>query len=387
MPKLWIILLVCGLSVTIGRGVVLEDVTKGKEDDVKCFGIGSIVAKILQWIFREPPVSSRDGRVRFLVHSRTSQVPYQLFAEDDQFEISFSSFKPERRTVFIVHGFLAHGEQAWIQKMVKAYLEFDDVNVIAVDWSQYSNILNYYKAVVNAQNAACAILKFLQLTVASYRETREWGDIHLIGHSLGAHVSGMAADGFKEMVSRWKITRITGLDPAQPCFAASDLSLGKTDAPFVDIIHTNGQFFAGMGLGMKDPIGHVDFYANGGQRQPGCSKEVSIWEKPRAEIMESVCSHKRSYEYFIESLQLAARNMSNKFWGHEWNQSPIDAAVFVGKDCEDENCVEMGINADKYEHRGVFFVSTGSTNPYVVITELDRQDILEQLEIDGSSIK
>ncbi|XP_015116860.1 phospholipase A1 [Diachasma alloeum] len=360
-----------------------EDSTKGKEDDVKCFGIGSLVAKILYWLFNNKPAPAVDERVKFLVHTRNSKVPYRLYAEDDQFEIALSSFKPEMKTVFIVHGFLADGAESWIQEMAEAYLAFEDVNVIAVDWSQYSNILNYYKAVVNAKNAARAIVKFLQLAVASYPETKNWGEIHLIGHSLGAHVSGMAAEAFKEIVSRWKIVRITGLDPAQPCFAASGLSLRKTDAPFVDIIHTNGKLLAGMGLGLRDPIGHVDFYANGGQRQPGCWREGSKWDRPRAEIMEAVCSHQRSYDYFTESLRLAAEKMNNKFWGHEWDQSPLNASKLVGKDCSSDDCVEMGINADKYERRGTFFVSTGNNNPYCVVTESDRLDILDQLSIDG----
>lgn len=92
----------------------------------------------------------------------------------------------------------------------------------------------------------------------------------MIGHSLGAHICGVAADEFKKITSAWRITRITGLDPAQPCFTNSSLSLDVTDAPFVDIIHTNGQLMSRLGLGLPQPIGHVDFYPNGGKAQPGC---------------------------------------------------------------------------------------------------------------------
>lgn len=42
--------------------------------------------------------------------------------------------------------------------------------------------------------------------------------------------------------------------------------LSKTDANFVDVIHTNG----GM-LGFPISVGHADFYPNGGGiYQPGC---------------------------------------------------------------------------------------------------------------------
>ena len=57
-----------------------------------------------------------------------------------------------------------------------------------------------------------------------------------------------------------------GLDPAGPLFrrnTAAGLTRGSGD--FVDAIHTDGQVF-----GMMTPIGHVDFYPNGGKTQPGC---------------------------------------------------------------------------------------------------------------------
>jgi hypothetical protein len=41
--------------------------------------------------------------------------------------------------------------------------------------------------------------------------------------------------------------------------------LSKYDASFIDIIHTDINYF-----GMMKPIGHVDFYCNGGKNQPGC---------------------------------------------------------------------------------------------------------------------
>lgn len=40
-----------------------------------------------------------------------------------------------------------------------------------------------------------------------------------------------------------------------------------TDAAFVDVIHTDGGIF-----GFPNPLGHADFYPNGGKPpQPGCS--------------------------------------------------------------------------------------------------------------------
>ena len=85
----------------------------------------------------------------------------------------------------------------------------------------------------------------------------EFGNLHFIGHSLGAHICGYAAKEMRRRLSKWSVNRITGLDPAQPCFKDSDKSLGLSarDAHFVDVIHTNGRLLSELGLGLPVPIG------------------------------------------------------------------------------------------------------------------------------------
>ena len=67
--------------------------------------------------------------------------------------------------------------------------------------------------------------------------------------------------------------RISGLDPAEPLFQGMppEVRLDPGDAKFVDVIHTDSKEFYKGGLGMEQPVGHVDFYPNGGKAQPGCS--------------------------------------------------------------------------------------------------------------------
>lgn len=49
--------------------------------------------------------------------------------------------------------------------------------------------------------------------------------------------------------------------------AGIDGHLTSSDAKFVDVIHTDGGIF-----GFPNPIGHADYYPNGGRPlQPGCS--------------------------------------------------------------------------------------------------------------------
>lgn len=67
------------------------------------------------------------------------------------------------------------------------------------------------------------------------------------------------------------ISAIPGLDPALPLFSpGSDTErLSSSDAGFVDVIHTDGGI-----LGYPWPLGHADFYPNGGiPLQPGCIQQ------------------------------------------------------------------------------------------------------------------
>lgn len=65
----------------------------------------------------------------------------------------------------------------------------------------------------------------------------------------------------------------SGLDPAMPFFVTvnKDQKLDASDAVFVDVIHTNA-----FVQGKIEASGDVDFYVNGGIRQPGCWSESSM---------------------------------------------------------------------------------------------------------------
>lgn len=92
--------------------------------------------------------------------------------------------------------------------------------------------------------------------------------LHLIGHSLGAQLSGLIGRDIIEKTNHMrKIHRITGLDPAGPgFFFGSNLhALDASDATFVVNIHTDAPLF-----GAPCATGHVDFWPNFATVQPGC---------------------------------------------------------------------------------------------------------------------
>lgn len=66
-----------------------------------------------------------------------------------------------------------------------------------------------------------------------------------------------------------------GLDPASPLFrqvlGSSLPALSADDAQYVDVVHTDAARNFVNGFGLFKPIGHVDYFPNGGLNQPGCA--------------------------------------------------------------------------------------------------------------------
>lgn len=167
---------------------------------------------------------------------------------------------------------------------------------------------------------------------------REIASCVCLGHSLGAQICGAAARHFSQSTNRL-IPRITGLDPANPCFHSGERLTGlfRGDAQYVDVIHTNPGC-----LGKKDSIGDIDFYANGIRPlQPGCY-DVS-------------CSHGRAWEYYAESV----------YPGNEFNFMARKCSSI--KDFLSQYCIgplyPMGY-ATPINLKGNYFLTTNSRSPY-----------------------
>lgn len=85
-----------------------------------------------------------------------------------------------------------------------AYVDTGGFNIISVDWSSFANDVNYPEPAILTASIGYAIAKFLDRLVKI--TSINASDIHLIGHSLGAHVLGICGSYFKN----GKIGRITG---------------------------------------------------------------------------------------------------------------------------------------------------------------------------------
>ncbi|XP_058794380.1 uncharacterized protein LOC131666051 [Phymastichus coffea] len=344
---------------------------------LNCFGLPiAAFANVVEKIFTQ---STKAEDVRFYIATPTNHTLTTVRV--DNFTLQNTNFDIRRPTVVISHGFMATGRDDWLTEMKDAFLKLDDLNVVLVDWQKGSNVWNYYSAAISTRIVGLQIAKLFAkirgLAQASPNTPgiKEWGSLYFIGHSLGSHICAHAAyliaESQKNNSDRWLVTRITGLDPAQPCFSEADLKLrlDQHDAPFVDVIHTNARHILFLGLGLPEKLGFADFYPNGGQTQPGCGKiDPSVWEfllLPSDIIKETICSHGRSHDYLIESLvDHAAGNCT--FVGFKWDKQSKEVVKFSKEKCSNGFCTEMGINAAEHypQNAGVFFVPTREEAPF-----------------------
>ncbi|KOB70977.1 Lipase, partial [Operophtera brumata] len=111
-----------------------------------------------------------------------------------------------------------------------------DLNIVVVDWGNAA-MVNYILASYNVASVGRILTEFLNFLI---EEGVSMDDVHLIGHSLGAHVVGIAG----AYVKQGPIDTITGLDPALPLFTLGnkDARLDKHDARHVEVIHTCGGY-------------------------------------------------------------------------------------------------------------------------------------------------
>ncbi|XP_030093085.1 lipoprotein lipase [Serinus canaria] len=212
------------------------------------------------------------------------------------------NFNHTSKTFVVIHGWTVTGMyESWVPKLVDAlYKREPDSNVIVVDW------------LVRAQQhypVSAAYTRLVGKDVAMFIDWMEeqfnypLNNLHLLGYSLGAHAAGIAGN-----LTKKKVNRITGLDPAGPTFEYADelTRLSPDDAEFVDVLHTYTRGSPDRSIGIQKPVGHIDIYPNGGGFQPGCNLGEAlrlIAEKGLGDVDQLVkCSHERSIHLFIDSL-------------------------------------------------------------------------------------
>ncbi|XP_004701324.1 pancreatic lipase-related protein 2 [Echinops telfairi] len=295
-----------------------------------CFGHLGCFSNEKPWAgtFQRPlklfPQSPKAIDTRFLLYTNENQNNYQRITATDPNTINGSNFQADRKTRFIIHGFIDKGEENWLSDMCKPDL-----------------------------------LSLPLQTEMGHRPE----NVHLIGHSLGSHAAGEAG---RRMGGR--LGRITGLDPAEPCFQGTpeEVRLDPSDAMFVDVIHTDAApIIPFLGFGMSQKVGHLDFFPNGGEHMPGCQKNIlstivdinGLWEGTRDFV---ACNHLRSYKYYSNSITTPDGFLGYPCASYDKFQ---ENGCFP---CPHGGCPQMGHYADQFKGKTsavgqAFFLNTGDS--------------------------
>ncbi|XP_043682139.1 pancreatic triacylglycerol lipase-like isoform X3 [Vespula pensylvanica] len=254
----------------------------------------------------DPNLIAED--VTFELYTRNNPVQAYFLKVDDIIGLKESPFESENPTKILIHGWTDSANTYWLQDFRQNYLTVGNYNVISVNWFPAS-LKEYWIAAKLTRQVGKYIAEMLNFLVSQTDLSLD--DIHILGHSLGAHVAGFAG-----MEVSGTIGRITGMDPARP---------GT--------------------LGFIRSIGHADFYPNGGTfRQPGCPV-----------FSAQYCSHARAHDFMGESI------INPLTFGAVQCNSWIE---FKAAKCRDNSTIVfMGENVSR-NARGSFFLETNPQPPF-----------------------
>ncbi|XP_063549198.1 pancreatic triacylglycerol lipase-like [Cydia strobilella] len=264
---------------------------------------------------------------QYWLYTRLNPTDPQVIVHGDADTISSSNYVASSPLMVLVHGWNGDGNSTMNPTITDALLAVSDANVIVVDWSALASSL-YSTASAGVPSVGQYLGNFLVWLINT--AGGDWDNVHLVGHSLGAHavaVAGRMAGGLA--------TRVTGLDPAGPLWRGNDDAISSNAGTYVECIHTDGGI-----LGLFNPSGDADFYPNGGRNpQPGC--------------LISTCSHSRSHQLFASTVRY---NHLNGSLCDDINQAQINqcsGATF-----------KMGNSDLSKQGNGIYGLTTGASWPF-----------------------
>ncbi|KAH8287984.1 hypothetical protein KR044_011537, partial [Drosophila immigrans] len=247
------------------------------------------------------------------------------------------SFSLRRPTVIFITGWGTTINRSNAGPVAKAFACRNDTNFMILDAANFIRTF-YTWAAVNTETIGRFVAEALLKLDRRY-VTR---NVHVVGHSLGAQIAGATGRYYAELGDGTKLPRVTGLDPANPCFYDNDRLPGTQsgDAKYVDLIITN------PGLaGTSDDAGDGNFFVQGlVPIKSGCTGLEAIG-----------CSHQRAVDVFTESIY---PNNTQNFKG---NYCAAYANLWTGRACSNIRTATMGYAATR---SGLYYVEANPSEPY-----------------------
>ncbi|KAI8433106.1 hypothetical protein MSG28_013958 [Choristoneura fumiferana] len=322
--------------------LLLASLAVSSADNPISFGSLKNMVKVPTAITNLPKPSNPLDAVKPLVIPNSNPIDFNTGAKLEEAAKSFAKSTKDVLSENAIAGNVSNAADSFgrsVQKEIVAVKTPIDETLVFVGSSQWNcNVLAL---------DGSALIRWLYLRSSTYvrlltnRSASPFAEgvnpsaIHMIGHSLGSHISSFTGKTFTSLTGL-KLGRITGLDPAGPCFShiEPELRMSATDAEFVDVIHTDAGVY-----GLKDPVGQVDYYPNSGSQQPNCLLQT--------------CSHSRAWVYFTESVMRPDAFPAVKC--KDWE-------AFKKKQCVDL-ISPMGF-ASQPGTTGLYFLQTGEDSPY-----------------------
>uniref|UniRef100_A0A673JA12 Hepatic triacylglycerol lipase n=1 Tax=Sinocyclocheilus rhinocerous TaxID=307959 RepID=A0A673JA12_9TELE len=271
-------------------------------------------------------------------------------------------FNSSHPLAIIIHGGSVDGMmENWISRLASALKSSEgSINVVIADWLTLAH-QHYPIAVQNTRIVGQDIAHLLRW-LEDFKQV-PLGKVHLIGYSLGAHISGFA--GSNLAVSGKTLGRITGETVLS---AFKFLEHDKNLYLFLECLILKDSHLRMLGLWI--PSIHFDFYPNGGSFQPGCQLHVQNIYAHLAQygimgigdLNQTVkCAHEYAVHLFIDSLltkdkQIMAYKCSDN--------TAFEKGYCL--DCRKNRCNTLGYDIKKV-HTGTSkrpFLKTRSHMPY-----------------------
>merc|ERR1712227_360087 len=213
------------------------------------------------------------------------------------------------------------GSGLWLETKNKLLAQDSITGVIVVDWSKGAD-LDIHSAELSAEEMKTKpkgeiterslefLLKhplyeqaamnavYIGVALSSVLNELSVGNIHCIGHGVGAHSCGFLGKELKKMGKQ--PYKISALDPAGPLFLANKvrnhgdnpehLRLSKADAHAVDVVHTDTRL-----LGSNSTIGNYDFF-------PGVEESYGYSQPQPGKTVGPLQSHFQAIAYYSETI-------------------------------------------------------------------------------------
>lgn len=347
---LWLALLLLGPCLETTTGAVTERRSLGLFEkcmpELGCFRNGGRWFHLLYRPLSLLPDDRHLVNTTFMLFTRSNPVVQEYLHVSEEHLSGNTVFQPRKPTKIIVHGFMDNilvGN--WLFEMKDRFLDTMDCNVIVVDW-RGGNVLPYSQATANCRVVGAEIALLVKTAERVLGSSQ--ASFHCIGHSLGAQICGYAGARLRNL------GRISGLDPAGPLFYRMhpDVRLDPSDAKFVDVIHSDASkpYFLIEGFGVNEMVGHLDFYPNNGNNQPGCQKYNFRKFVDKGGLIEGVrrlssCDHIRSLDYYMESITRNMACLPVAVSCRSWEDFEAGRCSRCGD--EGSHCAVMGFYSDR----------------------------------------